>query len=103
MSMHPRLLLGAALAVLLWLAVVPNSDAVYRYRAGYGNAGAYGRYNSWNGGVYRGGAGGYNAYTGRAGATRSYYNPYTGRYGKASAVYNPYTGNYGARVTTGGW
>jgi hypothetical protein len=70
----------------------PTTEGWYRsctsYSSGYGS---YSHDNTWNGNAYHGGSAGYNSYTGRYGASKSYYNPDMGRYGSAQAVYNPYT------------
>ena len=93
--MNYRLLLTVLAVATFWLAA-PDAGAAYRggYRYSYGGGGGYGRYNSWNGGAYRGRSAGYNNYTGRYGGSRSYYNPYTGRSGSAQGFYNPYTNRY---------
>ena len=106
--MKIRILASIALAGALWLAVAPNAVAWWRggYRYGYhyggwGRSAYYGRYNAWNGGYYHGGVSGYNPYTSRYGASRSFYNPYTGRYGSAQLGYNPYTNRYAYHYSYG--
>jgi hypothetical protein len=100
--MNTRVFLIAALVSALFLAALTNAHgwwrAGYRYGA-YG--GRVGHYNSWNGGLYHGGFRGYNSYTGRYGASRTFYNPYTGNYAHAAGFYNPYTGRYGYRYRYG--
>jgi hypothetical protein len=102
--------LACAFAILL-VAVSASDAAAYWPRGGYrysyhygGFGGGYAHYNSWNGGFYHGGFGGYNGYTGRYGGSRSFYNPYTGRYGSVQAGYNPYTNRYAYHYSYGdGW
>jgi hypothetical protein len=96
--MKVRILLAV---VLVGLTLTSSASAWYPrgYRYGYG--GGYRNYNYFNGGYYHGGAAGYNAYTGRYGASRSFYNPYTGRYGNAQVGYNPYTNRYAYRYGYG--